>query len=309
MWGALLAVLVLAGAGVVAWRADAVQQRVVVRERCVARDLTGATVQLDVEQAEQAATIAGVGRRLGVGERGVAVGLATAMQESKLHNIDYGDRDSVGLFQQRPSQGWGRPDQLLDPVYAATRFFRALQEVPSYERLALDVAAQEVQRSADGSLYAQHEADATVLAAVLTGGVSGGLSCALRTEDVSAQEPGRAGLTPRAEAVRAELVRVFGADLGVAAEAASAAGQRSPTPGRALVINVGSAAAERRAAWAQALWLVAAAERLDIASVSYDGRTWSAASSARGWQSASSAAPAAPAAAAPRDRVRVEVLG
>ncbi len=85
-----------------------------------------AAVALDSQQAQIAATIAGVAYRRGMPSRALTVAYATAMQETHLHDPDYGDLDSVGVFQQRPSQGWGPASRLIDPVYASTRFFRAL---------------------------------------------------------------------------------------------------------------------------------------------------------------------------------------
>ena len=110
-------------------------------------------VQLDSQQAAIAATIAGVGYRRGVPTAAVTVAYATALQESHMHNVDYGDRDSVGIFQQRPSEGWGTPSQLMDPVYAATKFFAALVKVPGYQAMPVYRAAQAVQHSADGTAY------------------------------------------------------------------------------------------------------------------------------------------------------------
>ena len=81
---------------------------------------------------------------------------ATALQESKLENLDYGDRDSVGIFQQRPSQGWGTAAEIEDPAYAAGAFFDALVKIPDYAKLPVDVAAQDVQQSADGAAYEQY---------------------------------------------------------------------------------------------------------------------------------------------------------
>src|SRR5919107_1364333 len=79
------------------------------------------------------------------------------MQESTLRNINYGDRDSLGLFQQRPSQGWGTPAQVLDPVYSTKTFLDRLLAVPGWERLPVTVAAQTVQRSAFPDAYAKWE--------------------------------------------------------------------------------------------------------------------------------------------------------
>lgn len=120
---------------------------------------------VDAEQLANAQVIAATGRAIGVGERGVLVALATAAQESRLRNLPYGDRDSVGLFQQRPSQGWGTVLDLLRPDYAATKFFQALLRVPGWEQLPVTVAAQAVQRSAFPSAYARWEP----LAAALVG--------------------------------------------------------------------------------------------------------------------------------------------
>lgn len=95
---------------------------------CVVR-IEGQEARFDQEQAKNAATIAAVARRMGLANRAVTIAIATAWQESELHNIDYGDRDSVGLFQQRSSQGWGSVNQIMSPEYAATAFFRRLTTV------------------------------------------------------------------------------------------------------------------------------------------------------------------------------------
>jgi cell wall-associated NlpC family hydrolase len=112
---------------------------------------------LSQEQRANATTIIGVARDLGAPPRAWLVALATAMQESTLRNIDYGDRDSLGLFQQRPSQGWGSPAQVTDPVYSTTIFIERLLEVPGWERMPVTVAAQTVQRSAFPDAYAKWE--------------------------------------------------------------------------------------------------------------------------------------------------------
>jgi hypothetical protein len=91
------------------------------------------------------------------------IALATAIQESGLRNLPYGDRDSLGVFQQRSSQGWGTPAQILDPTYAASRFYRALLAVPGWQSLPLTVAANAVQRSAYPRAYAEHQTQATQL--------------------------------------------------------------------------------------------------------------------------------------------------
>jgi cell wall-associated NlpC family hydrolase len=119
----------------------------------------GVTTAADLsdEQRQNAATIIGVARQVGAPSRASLVALATAMQESTLRNINYGDRDSLGLFQQRPSQGWGSPAQVTDPVYSTTTFLDRLLKVPGWERLPVTVAAQTVQRSAFPDAYAKWE--------------------------------------------------------------------------------------------------------------------------------------------------------
>jgi cell wall-associated NlpC family hydrolase len=124
---------------------------------------------LDAGQVANARTIRDVGVALGMPDKGVVVALATAMTESGLHNLTYGDADSLGLFQQRPSTGWGTPAQILDPVYAATRFYQALAEVPGWQNLPVTVAAQQVQRSAFPNRYATWEALAVALTASMSG--------------------------------------------------------------------------------------------------------------------------------------------
>ena len=91
--------------------------------------------QLELSQAANAATIAAVGKRNGIEDHGVTVALAASLQESKLHNLPNGDLDSIGLFQQRPSQGWGAASQLIVPSYAASAFYRALVQVPGWASL------------------------------------------------------------------------------------------------------------------------------------------------------------------------------
>lgn len=108
-------------------------------------------------QLAHAATIVAVGKQLNVPEYGWVVAIAAAMQESTLRNLDYGDRDSLGLFQQRPSQGWGTPGQIMNPTYAATRFYQHLLALPGWQQMSVNDAAQAVQRSATPNAYAQHE--------------------------------------------------------------------------------------------------------------------------------------------------------
>ena len=114
-------------------------------------------MSLSAEQLRNAVIIYQVGQRMGMSTRDIQIGLITAMTESGLRNVHYGDRDSLGLFQQRPSMGWGTPRQVRDPEYAANKFYSALVDVSGWKRLPVTVAAQRVQRSAFPAAYAKWE--------------------------------------------------------------------------------------------------------------------------------------------------------
>jgi hypothetical protein len=118
-------------------------------------------IALDDAQLANAREIVATARETGVGERGAVIGVATAIQESKLYNLGHlgavNDHDSQGLFQQRPSSGWGSVEEVTDPEYASTAFFTALKNVPGWRELPLTAAAQTVQVSAYPFAYAQWE--------------------------------------------------------------------------------------------------------------------------------------------------------
>ncbi len=257
-------------------------------ERCLA-SAEGRTVELEIDQAENAATIASVGQSRALPARAVTIALATAYQESDLHNIGHGDRDSIGLFQQRPSQGWGSEEQIQDPVYAANAFYDALVKVPAYTELEITVAAQEVQRSAFPEAYADHEADARVLASALTGNSQAALTCTVKVADVAAESMAADGLTGRAAVVRDGLNSAFGTlPMGGFEPGGVSTGHIEGSAhyeGRAVDVFFRPMSAEStRQGWAVAQWLVAHAERLQIATVIFDDRVWSAAQSEDGWR-------------------------
>lgn len=143
-------------------------------EVCLGKLAPGTTVDgqtLDAEQITNAGLIVAAGQHLNVPEPGETIALATAMQESGLHNLNYGDRDSLGLFQQRPSQGWGTPAQIMDPTYSysATAFYRALAGVNGWAAMPTADAAQAVQHSGIPQAYAQWAQLAHDLATTLDG--------------------------------------------------------------------------------------------------------------------------------------------
>ncbi|GAA3825868.1 hypothetical protein GCM10022242_28960 [Nocardioides panacisoli] len=236
-------------------------------------------VKLSGEQAENAALITALSIRRGLPARAASIALATAYQESDLYNIDYGDRDSVGLFQQRPSQGWGSREQLLDPVYATNAFYDALQRVDGYENMDITVAAQTVQHSQFPDAYADHEADARTVASSLTGYSPATFSCDLDGGAPSADDKlTSTGLTSRADAVRKDLAERFGEDVLASAH----------YDGRAVEIYLRPEnAASKVRGWALAEYLVANAARLDVRTVGFDGRVWRAGED--GWHTDTSA--------------------
>ena len=278
---ALFAVVVVGGL-LAAWAWwNGTVGNVPIREHCTAT-ASGTTWEVAPDQAGNAAIIAAVAVRRQLPARAASIGIATAVQESKLRNIEYGDRDSVGLFQQRPSQGWGTREQILDPVYASGEFFDALTKVAGYERMEITDVAQAVQRSAYPEAYADHEPQGRAMASALSGYSPGGFNCVLRgPSDVAEEQPGPSGLTPRAAAV--------------ARAADREAGRRSVAPaatdGRSLRFTVPSAEGDRLA-WSLAQWAVARADGLDVVAVEVAGRQWRRDDSTEGWTAASSTPPA-----------------
>ena len=202
---------------------------------------TSGAVVLTPEQTANAATIAAVGKRMGLPNHAVTVALATAFQESGLRNLDHGDRDSLGLFQQRPSQGWGSPAAIKTPRLAAAAFYARLAKVPGWSTLPLTVAAQAVQHSAAPDAYAEWETASRELARALTGEVHAGLAC----QFVPSPDP----------AAGAALGRDAVAELG---------------PG-----GLGRAATPA-VAWTSASWLVAHASSYGVSKISLSGMTWAA---------------------------------
>ncbi|MFI5751105.1 C40 family peptidase [Streptomyces sp. NPDC051644] len=131
-------------------------------------------LDLPAEQVPNAQTIVAAGLSLDVPKKGQIIALATAMQESRLRNLNYGDRDSLGLFQQRPSQGWGSAEQIRDPVYASEQFYKHLLKVSGWQQMTVTQAAQAVQKSGLPDAYAQWENLATALQTAIAKTFPGG---------------------------------------------------------------------------------------------------------------------------------------
>jgi hypothetical protein len=215
----------------------------------------GHDVTFSPEQSANAATITAIAVKRGLPARAATIANATAIQESKLRNIRFGDRDSLGLFQQRPSQGWGTEEQILDPVYATNKFYDALVKIDGYQTMEITKVAQQVQRSASPLAYADHEQEGRVLASTLAGHSPGGIGCRLDAAKVS---------TPAAT-----LAAQLTTELGV----------------RATVEGAGVRATGRNSqvAWAAGSWAVAHAEADGITAVTVGDRTWTRARGPEAW--------------------------
>jgi hypothetical protein len=194
---------------------------------------------LTPDQTQNAATIAAVGLQVGMPDHAVTVALATALQESKLQNLVGGDRDSAGLFQQRPSQGWGTYAQVTDPIHASRSFYQRLRAQPGWAQLSVTQAAQLVQRSGAPDAYAQWEPQARALAGALTGETEGSLTC----QNLLIEPP------------KADLAATATAELGTS----TVSGPHAPARG-----------------WAISSWLVANAIRFGLDQVAFSGRIWTA---------------------------------
>lgn len=229
---------------------------------------TAGPAQLAPDQAANAALIVGTTLQRDLPARAGTIGIATAMQESRMRNIDYGDRDSLGMFQQRPSQGWGTEQQLMDPVYAVNAFFDVLVTIPDYTDLPVTEAAQAVQRSAFPDAYAQHEPVARAFASALAGWTTADLTCVL---DPFSGDPATVAAAAQARSER---------DLGVTGELRAGSGGSEEVE---LVLNTSSLSGDpERNLWATAQAAVAAAVDTGAGRVSAAGWTWER--STAGWR-------------------------
>jgi len=221
--------------------------------RCQATAL-GTSVDFDPSQTAYAATMVAVAEKRGLPARAGTIAIATAIQESKLRNLTYGDRDSVGLFQQRPSQGWGTEKQLLDPVYATNKFYDALVKIKGYEQMRITEIAQKVQRSAYPEAYADHEQEGRIMASALSGHSPGGLGCRLDGANQG---------TPTA--LRDALAK----ELGV----------KATVSGRTLTVRAGS----ERGAWTAGAYAVAKASQYGATTVRVGAKEWTRTRDPEGW--------------------------
>jgi hypothetical protein len=209
------------------------------------------TYHLDLGQSQVASTMVSVVIKRGLPERAAVLIIGAGLQESKLRNIPagQGDRDSVGVLQQRPSQGWGTAAQLSDITYATGRFLDALVKLPNWQTDSMAVAIQDVQISADGQAYAKHEAQATSISNALLGKAAAGVSCS------------------------------FGKPSAVASANTVAGGLTKDLPVQ-LPAVAGNEIQVKGASWATAAWFITHADQYGIDAVRYNGKEWTR---SKGW--------------------------
>ena len=263
----VLVVALLVAGGLLAWQKVTGTERSFTA-RCVA-GTEGEAAALTLEQSDIAALIGAIAVERGLPARALTIAIATAMQESRLRNLDYGDRDSLGVFQQRPSQDWGTPEQVMDPYYATNAFFDVLVTIEGYRDLEVTDAAQRVQRSGFPDAYAQHESLARLFASAMTGYSPGTLTCRLPP----AEEDAAAGLGDRLTARLA---------LDLPSLAAQVDGERWVIS--AVPLGEGDGHAERMG-WAVATWVLMTAEHTGASVVTVNGQVWHRADGAdAGWR-------------------------
>ncbi|MDO5535735.1 MAG: hypothetical protein Q4F65_13930 [Propionibacteriaceae bacterium] len=215
-------------------------------DQCAA-DVADLTVSVTPEQAHYLSIIVGVATQRDLAPRASTIAIATVYQESGIRNLDYGDRDSLGLFQQRPSQGWGTDEQVQDPYHASERFYETLVTIPDWRNGDVNDVAQAVQRSGHPNGYAKHVENSRRLASALTGETPASFSCRVSTPP--AADP--AGLV-------AFLERTLPASATI-----------TQSPG-AVTIE----AASSKLAWSAASVAIANHHRYGLAGVDVGGRTW-----------------------------------
>ncbi len=252
-------VLALIAGGVVLWSSYN-KVPLPIDDRCAAT-VNGNTTTIDPEQARNAAIIAGMSIKRGLAPRAASIALATAYQESGIRNLDYGHSDSIGLFQQRPSKGWGTIEEIMDPWYSTREFYRAMERVKNWRTRDINDVAQAVQRSAYPDAYRQHEQNARTLASSLTGETPASFTCV-----VKAAKPG----DPAAMATF--LKKTLGTDTVT-----------TSAKDDTLTVTAGNAAQ----AWAVAHLAIAATADYGLVSAQVGPHSWThSATSLASWQGA-----------------------
>ena len=289
-------------------------------------DTTGASAgSFSDEQVGNARIIWQVAQQSRTGDHGAVVGIATALQESGLRNLSYGDRDSVGLFQQRA--GWGSTAVRMDPAKSAGLFYRALVQVSGWKQMSVTRAAQAVQRSAFPSAYAKHERPATGLVALFRSKAAPGtveaqaaIGSAMCGAADAASCPAtgmgvEAGLTPDALRVL-RCVKKGWPQLtsfaGVGTRANNPDTDHTTGRGVDAMIPDHASAAGRQLGFAISRWLVDNQARLGVKYVIWDAHIWNVERASDGWRACGSQASCYSGpddTAAHRDHVHISVFG
>ena len=268
---------------------------------CAATTADGVRHTLTPEQASNTALIANIAVNRGLPDHAATVAIATAMQESRLTNLDYGDLDSLGMFQQRPSQGWGTAEQVTDMTYATNIFYDHLLKVPDWQTIPVEDAAQEVQRSGYPDLYANWDAMARAWAAGLTGEHAAGISCALEPASSSdadglktavqaalpnvviAENPSGSGKSDNATATTDSAGSSSSAGSGKSGlfgwfgQFGRHGGDDKTTVRTTLTVTLPAGldkASQSRACWQAAGWLVTHAREYGIDAITANGMSW-----------------------------------
>jgi hypothetical protein len=234
-------------------------------------------IALDFGQAADAAIVAGVAVREHLPAEALTIAYATAFQESKLENLTYGDRDSVGIFQQRPSEGWGTTAELEDPAYASRAFFGALVQVPHYATLPVYEAAQAVQKSAYGYAYEQYAQTGALLAADYTARPHQ-VTCWYSPATQAADD----NVSPKLNLPGA--VKGLEDTFGEPGRHEVVTSITRPRSDGSLTVSAPSSSS-----WSVANWLVTNASSYGITQVRYAGYQWTAGLTETSWQSDSGA--------------------
>lgn len=240
-------------------------------DRCTAT-AKGRSYVLAPDQTQNAALMTRIAQQRGMPARAATIAIATGFQESKLRNINYGDRDSVGLFQQRPSQGWGTETQIMDPVYSINKFYDGLAKIKGYESMEITKAAQKVQRSGYPEAYADHEPEGRAYASALSGYSPKAMTCRLKPLATSNVRP----VAEVTATVRDNLARAFNVKPEVSG------------PVVTIPVPANDSTSGPNMGWALTHYALAHAQTWQIDSVGYDQTLWTRRDSASGWVAASS---------------------
>ena len=259
----LVLVVLLGGLGTGGWFAYRYLYERFTPEVCQVLIPDASPTTLTREQMHNASIIVAASVERGLPEQAAIVAIATAYQESSLRNLDYGDRDSLGLFQQRPSYGWGTAEEIMDPWYAANRFYEEIVKFDNWETTDVNDLAQKAQRSGHPEAYRKHETNARAVAGALRGSRPASLSC-LSFEDAPTADP----------AAFERVLATFGEDLKTAID------------DQTMTLE----ASDATTLWAAAQQVVANSYAAGVTSVVVGGQEWTA--SRQDWHEAAAPAPA-----------------